>query len=215
MINFVIAIDDQNPALGVYFEDCKNDIVALLDEQKRLVKSSLQIASNQCSEVHINSAIPPLNSNPFIFIAYTHGADNGLRCNGAYFVSVNNCHHFANSLFYSTACFIGKKLAPELINKGCKTFIGFIEDSNVIFENPIDKKVFIDSDNFGIKMFLTSNVTIGESFEAMRNFYTQKIDYYQETLRSPLIASCLVTNREALICLGNKNLKKEDLFLSE
>jgi hypothetical protein len=215
MINFVIAFDNHNSGLGKYFEDCKDDIISLLDEQCHLVKSSLQIASHQCSEAHINITLPQLNSNPFIFIAYTHGADNGLRCNGVSFVSVNNCRHFVNSLFYSTACHIGKKLAPELINNGCRSFIGFIEESEVAFENPDDRKVFIDSDNFGIKMFLTLNVTVGESFEAMKNFYTQKIDYYQETLKSPIIASYLVANREALICLGDRNMKKEDLFLSE
>ena len=214
MIKFVIAFDNQNTKLGQYFEDCKNDIAALLEEQSHLVKYHSQLPSNQCNEAYIDIAIPQLNPNPFIFVSYTHGTHNGLICNGNYFVSIVNSCYFANSLFYSTACFVGRKLAPELINNGCKTFIGFKDESKVIFENPVDRKVFIDSDNFGIKMFLTkSDATIGQSFESMKNYYTQKIDYYEYTLKNTIMASFLRENRDALVCLGDKNLKKEDLFV--
>ena len=216
MINFIIAFDNQNIALGQYFEDCKNDIVALLNEQSHLVKSNLQIASNQCNKAYIDVAIPQLNSNPFIFVAYTHGIENGLRCDGVSFVSADNCCHFTNSLFYSTACLIGKKLAPELINNGCSVFVGYKDESEVIFEKDAYRPVFIECDNFALKMFLTKpNVTIGQSFEAMKNYYTNKIDFFMEMGEDILFISSLVANREALVCLGNKDLKKEDLFLSE
>ena len=213
MINFVIAFDNQNSELGQYFEDCKNDIVSILDEQSYLVKSSSQIASNRCNLAYIDISIPQINSNPFVFIAYTHGIEDCLRCNGASFVSIDNSHHFKNSLFYSTACFIGRKLAPKLINNGCKTFIGFNDESKVLFENPVYKKAFIDSDNFAIKMFITSDVTIGQAFEAMKNHYSNKIYRAVELGEDPIFIGILEANKEALICLGDKNLKKEDLFI--
>ena len=212
MINIVIAFDNQNEALGQYFDDCNKDIVALLEEQKDLVKSYTSISSPRCNVAYIETCIPQLNSNPFIFIAFTHGIDDGLKCNGSTFVSIGNCGHFSNSLFYSTACLIGKRLAPELIDKGCKAFIGFREASEV-FQNSSYRQTFIECDNFALKMFLTSDTTIGQSFDSMKNYYTSKIKHFIELGEDPLFIGALNANREALICLGDKNLKKEDFFL--
>jgi hypothetical protein len=161
---------------------------------------------------YIGSTILQLNSNPFVFIAYTHGIEDGLRCNGNSFVSVDNCDQFINSLFYSTACLIGKKLAPQLIDKGCKAFVGFREESEV-FENATYRQTFIECDNFALKMFMISDTSIGQSFEAMKNHYTNKIDRLMEFGEDPLFISTLTANREALICMGDKNLKKEDFFV--
>jgi hypothetical protein len=213
MINIIIAFDNQNSILGQYFEDCQKDIITLLDEQKHLINFCHQIPTPLCNVGYIDITMPILNSKPFIFIAYTHGVDDGLRCNGDSFISVNNCQHFINSLFYSTACLIGKKLAPELINQGCKTFIGFKEASEV-FENASYRQIFIECDNFALKMFMISDTSIGESFDAMKNYYTNKIDRLMEFGEDPLYIASLIANREALICIGDKNLKKEDLFVS-
>ena len=212
MINIVIAYDNNNASLGQYFEDCQKDIVALLDEQRQLVKTCSIVPSPKCNVSYIDISIPKMNSNPFIFIAYTHGVDEGLKCSGTSFVSMDNCHHFANSLFYSTACLIGRKLAPELINKGSKVFIGFKEESEV-FQNTSYRQTFIECDNFALKMFMTSDVTVEESFISMKNYYTSRIDRFIEFGEDPLFIGALTANREALICLGNKNLKKEDFFV--
>lgn len=99
MINIVIAFDNQNITLGLYFDDCKKDIVDFFNEQDGLMQSCYEIPSPQCNMAYIDVAIPKLNSNPFVFIAYTHGIANGLRCNGNSFVSLVNSHYFVNSLF--------------------------------------------------------------------------------------------------------------------
>jgi hypothetical protein len=214
MINIVIAFDNQNASLGRYFEDCQKDVAALLEEQKHLVKSFSSISSSQCNVAYIDITIPQLNPNPFIFIAYSHGIDNGLRCNGGSFVSIDNCAHFSNSLFYSTACLVGKKLAPALIEKGCRTFVGFNEETTVIFEDPSYRQTFIECDNYAFKMFMTSDASIGQSFEAMKNHYTNKIDRAVELGEDIVFISFLRENRDDLVCLGDKNLKKEDLFIN-
>ncbi|GHT57595.1 hypothetical protein AGMMS50239_00190 [Bacteroidia bacterium] len=215
MINIVIAFDNQNVELGSYFDDCKKDIVEFFNEQNGLVQSCCEIPSPQCNVAYIDVRIPQLNSNPFIFIAYTHGIEDGLRCSGDSFVSTANSHHFTNSLFYSTACLAGRKLAPDLINKGCKAFIGYMEESEV-FKNAIYKQTFIECDNYALKMLLiVPEATVETSFVAMKNHFTNKIDRLQEMGESPLFTASLVANREALICLGDKNLKKEDLFVPQ
>ena len=212
MINLVIAFDNQDSKLGRYFEDCRNDILSLLDEQNHLVKSILRMASNQCNEAYIDVVVSQLNPNPFIFVAYTHGTDDGLKCNGTSFVSVDNCHYFANTLFYSTACLIGRKLASELIAKGCKTFIGF-KDKSEVFECASYRQTFIECDNYALKMFLISDSTIGKAFDSMKVHYTSKIDRLMELGEDIFYIAALRENRDALVCSGDRNLKKEDLFV--
>ena len=155
MINIIIAFDNQNASLGKYFDDCQQDIMILLDENAHLIKSCSKVPSLQCNVAYIDITIPLLNSNPFLFISYNHGVEDELKCGGSSFISIDNCHHFRNSFFYSTACHIGKKLAPELIRNGCKTFIGFKEASEV-FEHTSFRQTFIQCDNFALKMFMTS-----------------------------------------------------------
>lgn len=213
MINIVIAFDNENVDLGQYFDDCQKDVTDFLDEQAHLVKSCTKVPSSRCNVAYIDMAIPQLNSNPFVFVAYTHGIDDGLRCGAGSFISMDNCHHFENSFFYSTACLIGKKLAPELISKGCKAFIGFKEESEV-FRNVSYRQIFIECDNFAFKMFMTSDASVGESFDAMKNHHTNKIDRLIEFGEDPIFVGSLIANREALVCLGDKTLRKEDLFVS-
>ena len=215
MIKFIIAFDNQNETLGQYFEDCKNDIVDFLEEQNHLAPSCLKISDAQCNVAYIDLKIPQYNPQPFIFIAYSHGEEDRLMCHGNAFVSLDNCHHFSNSLFYSTACLIGKRLAPALIESECIAFIGFNEETRVIPKGKKYRKTFIDCDNFAIKLFLSSEKTVGESFEAMKNYYTTKIDMALELREDSLYISLLRESRDALIRLGDKNLKKEDLFVYE
>lgn len=98
---------------------------------------------------------------------------------------------------------------------GCKAFVGFNEETSVIFENLSYRQTFIECDNFALKMFMMmSDVSIGHAFNAMKNYYTNRIDRAMEFGEDIVFTSFLRENRDALICLGNKNLKKEDLFLS-
>ena len=62
-------------------------------------------------------------------------------------------------------------------------------------------------------MFMTSDTSIGKAFNSMKDHYTNKIDRLMELREDPLFIGALTANREALICLGNKELKKEDLFV--
>ena len=212
MINIIIAFDNQNTSLGRYFDDCQRDITNLLAEHSHLLKSCSIVPSSQCNVAYIDFTVPLLNPNPFLFISYNHGAEDSLKCAGISFVTIENCHHFTNSFFYSTACLIGKKLAPELIRNGCKTFIGFKETTEV-FEHVSYRQTFIQCDNFALKMFITSEATVGESFEAMKNYYTNQIDYFMELGEDINFISALSANREALVCFGDKDLKKEHLFV--
>jgi len=211
MIRVLVAYD-QNCSIGQYFEDCKNNIIDFFNGLEDLEKTYTEIPSARCNVAYIDMTLPLLKPQPFIFIAYTHGLNDSLRCGGTHYVSLANSHHFEHSLFYSTACLIGKELAPDLINKGCKAFIGFEEESETPEDASSYKQMFIECDNFGIKYLVSCDSTVGEAYEAMLNNYTNKIDYLTN-VGDPLFASILRVNRDALVCMGDMNLRKKDLFL--
>lgn len=204
MTKILIASDEADEKLGSYFKESQDDIYGFLEE-KNLQGVCQLIPSAKCTQDDIISLTP---ENPFIFIAYTHGNSGALRCNGADFVSSQNSSNFVDSFFYSTACLTGEKLAQQLIDDGCKAFIGYRKES-MAFGSDHYKTIFINCDNSGIKALLDgSNVTIESAYEKMKKYITQQIDRLIN-IKDVMVASELVDNREALICLGDKTLMKE------
>jgi hypothetical protein len=213
MINFIIAYDNNDAALGTYFEDCKNQLLGVLREQNGLVNDKVrEISGNQCNNAHIDMLISQYQLNPFIFIAYSHGNEKALCCGNNYYVEKDvNAHYFVNSLFYTTACSVGKELGAHLIKNGCLAFVGYKNEIHAYKQND-KKEISKNCDNAGIIAFLSDDITISEAYMKMKNYYTQQIDRLND-VRDMLFAGDLVKARESLICLGNKDLKKEDLFV--
>lgn len=207
----MVLCDNLDLNLGAYFSRSEMDFYDFINEQTCLIKNYEQIYSNQANLDNINLITSKYNNKPFIVISYTHGAPTKLSCNGVPLVYSSNTHLFANSLFYSTACLVGRQLAYELINNGCKTFVGFKEESLV----PVNEEyhtIFINCENYALKMFLLMNVTIGDAFNSMKNYMNQQIDKLIEIYGDPICASFLNANKEAFICIGDTTIKKEDMF---
>jgi len=215
MINFIVAYDNQDDHLGEYFEDCKNQLFRVLAEHSEFVNGVVhEIDGNLCNDVYIDMTIPSYNTNPFIFIAYSHGSEKALCCgNNRYVEKGVNAHHFVNSLFYTTACSVGKELGEHLIGQGCLAFVGYEKTINV-YQQDGNIEISRNCDNAGIIAFLSENITIFEAYTKMKKYYTQQIDRLNN-IKDIVFAADLVETRDALVCLGDKNLKKEDFFLSK
>jgi len=212
MINFIIAYDNSDANLGAYFEECKNHLLGVLTEQSGLANEIREICGNRCNDAHIDILIPQYNSNPFIFVAYSHGNEKALYFGNCRYVEKDvNIHNFANSLFYTTACSVGKELGAHLIENGCLAFIGYDETVSA-YKLTEKKDISKNCDNAGIIEFLSDDITIWEAYMRMRNYYTQQINKF-ENLEDMMFAGDLVEARDALVCLGDKNLKKENLFV--
>jgi len=213
MIRFIIAYDNLDSELGDYFEGCKNQLSGLLAENSALVNGEIyEMAGKQCNNAHIDIIIPRYNEHPFVFIAYSHGNETALCCGTERYVEKNiNAHHFKNSLFYTTACSVGKELGYHLIANGCVAFVGYKSDIHAFIQNE-KKEISKNCDNAGIMAFLSDDITISEACGRMKNYYTQQIDKLYN-VDDVLFAGNLVEARDALICLGNQNLRKEDLFV--
>jgi hypothetical protein len=201
MIKIMIAYDDKDLELGTYFEDCKKQLVSILGEQNDLLKYKLnEISSDCCNSVYINSLMPQHMSNPFIFIAYSHGNEKALCCG-------NNCYIEKN---VNTQ---GKELGEDLINKGCLAFIGYKTETIAFLEGSM-KEISIKCDNAGIMEYLSNDITIFEAFEKMKNCYTQQIDRVLNDEKFTVFAAALVEARDSLVFFGKSDLKKEDMVFS-
>jgi hypothetical protein len=213
MINFIIAYDNQDANLGQYFGDCKNQLLEVLREQDGLVNGEVyEIFGNKCNNAYIDMLIPQYQPNPFIFVAYSHGNERALCCGNNNYVEKDvNAHHFVNSLFYTTACSVGKELGAHLVENGCLAFVGY-DDTVSAYRLTEKKDISEKCDNAGIIEFLSADITIWEAYMRMRNYYTLQINKF-ENLEDMIFAGDLVEARDALVCLGDKNLKKEDLFI--
>jgi hypothetical protein len=208
MIKVIVVYDNKDPVLGTYFEGCKKYLLSALEYQREFVNNKPHtISSLHCNKNYIGSLISSYESNPFIFVAYSHGNEKALRCGGNSYVEKNvNTHKFKNSLFYAMACSTGKELGEDLIKKKCLAFIGYKNEISG-FLGDSKKNISINCDNVGIITFLSNDITIFEAFEKMKKYYTQQIDRLYE-FKDMLFAGDLVENRESLVFFGEKNLKK-------
>ena len=128
----------------------------------------------------IDVTISSINSNPFIFIAYSHGNEKALCCGNENYIEKGvNAHNFGKSLFYTNACLVGKELGIHLIEQGCLAFVGY-EKESYKYTQPDKKEISKNCDNAGIISFLSDDITIFEAYNQMKNYYTQQINKLED-----------------------------------
>lgn len=214
MIKIITAFDEVDVRLGKYFENCKDDILAVIEsenENGEIFENEL-IKSTNCNRAYLDIYLERYKLIPFIWVAYMHGNERSISSNGSVFISSSDdITYFSNAFFYTNSCLSGKILGPELINQKCSVFIGY-DDAIMAFKNDY-QEVSRRCDNFGIIYFLTSDATTYEAYEAMRNNYTLESNKILQ-FADPLSAGLLINAREALVFHGDKTKKKEDFFHS-
>jgi hypothetical protein len=208
MINVFFAYDDNDSDLGDYFEESFNTISSQLSTNEKVKSSSIR--GLDCTEANLNSAISSFDFEHFVFIGICHGTEDQLLTESEAFISGANSHFFAKSLFYTSACSCLAVLGNQLVQDGCLSFVGYNGPVEV-WEGYYD--VFIDCENFGIVEFLNTNKTIGETVAEMITRYNDTIDELSlGNVEDIIVASLLVSNRDKLDILGDKNLTSQDLF---
>ena len=208
MIRVIASIDEKDPHLGLFFDECGQRLRSLLDNSN-LLQGHFQINSQICNSAYIEIALSKkLKNRPFIFIAYTHGNEKALICQGNQYVNSENAYVFNGSLMYSMACLTGKTLGELLIESGCRTFIGYKESSWVFLQEDY-KEITMNCEFSGLTCFFNNDLTIKECFDKMKSYYEYQIN--QLTSCADVLAiSNLVANKEALVLLGDPNVKASD-----
>lgn len=209
MLKIIIAFDDQDEDLGEYFTACKTNIVEFLEEQQ-VNGFPLEIVevidSRRCNPVYIDLKLDALRNQPLLFIAYSHGLPQALRCKGESYIHSSNVHLLFNACLHTNACSSAKELGLSFVDKE-GIFIGFDKPVDALVSDINDaKQVSIDCDNYGIKYSIVMREkTILETYQAMINFYDEKIgklDFFN--------ASFLNDTKKALKIYGNENLNMKD-----
>jgi hypothetical protein len=210
-----MASDDGDVQLGRYFQNCREDIIAVTNAeiesgQPLMVES---IPNINCNNAYLNIKYEDLKEVPFVWVSFSHGNENSIKFNGMALVSVGDDNSlFKNTFFYTNSCLSGKSLGPDLISQKCRVFIGY-DKSIIAFKNE-NQDISLKCDTIGIISFLTSDLSAYGSFLEIRQFYTQQANRLLD-FGDPLSSALLINAREALVFHGDKEVKKENLFFQE
>ena len=206
MIKALISYDNQDHALGAYFEK------SFVDLKSRIKNPEVTpdcLDGSMCTFNHINNCITAYNADQFVFVAFSHGDDDCLHTSSESYVDSTNSSSFKNSLFYSTACCCSSILGPELIENGCFSFIGYRDK---VYIHPDYHSDFVDCEIHAIVEFLNTEITIGDAYKRMHHKYDETIlRLASGSIVDTIVASTLVDNQSLLTILGKKDLTLSDL----
>ena len=172
MVKLLLAYDGADSQLGTYFSSC----FSYLESHASVCGNfEVRVLSEHHDETCLQENITSFEGAPFLFVAYAHGRHDAIVHNGAPLVHSTNAYFFGKSLVYTCACSAGQELAGMLRAQGCRAFIGFSDDTNLLSTEAYDD-VFRDCENYGLRMFMSGNKTIQESYQAMYKNYTEQFD---------------------------------------
>lgn len=193
MANTIIAVDEADSKLGVFFQMCVEDL--------NIFFNTINIQPILLNSVKLNDLSVQLTTQPFktfVFGAYSHGGKNCLVKSRSSYVSTtinNTC--FSNSFFYTFSCSSGFELGGNLIENGCLCFIGY---NNIISIWSTYIQPFVICANHGLKLFY-NGINTFKIVTEMKEQYNIEIDNLYP--KDFMIASILRENRDALVKHGD------------
>ncbi len=209
MINTLLVCDNEDTELGNFFEKCRLETDRIFNASKHQFES-IEVSGNAIFELVVPNKAKAINSNPFLFVSYSHGSESELLKRGITpFLSVDyevGC--LKNAIAYCYSCEAGRNLGKELCKNGALCFIGYSENITVQqFFGAED--AFIECAVCGIQAFIDGNTT-GQMLELIKEKYTGCIDdFYSKDM---LTATLFMQNRDALIIHGDSGLTISDLL---
>lgn len=200
MINTLLVCDNNDSVLGDFFGKCKVETEQLI-ASSGLEIQKIDISGNTAFDVAVPMAANSINSNPFLFVSYTHGSEDELLKSGTVsFLSTNSDGNvLKNSIAYCYACEAGKNFGKEICENGTLCFIGY-KDIVAVQKFFGAEDAFIECAVCGIKVLLAGNTT-GEAFTAIKEKHTEYIDDFYS--RDMLTAMIFMQNRDALVMHGD------------
>lgn len=192
MTKIILAFDDEDDIMGEFNRGCQEDYQLFLADYDYPTST---INTAQLNDLNIQLQTTNVN-HPFIFVAYSHGQNEGLYARSEAYVSTsinNTC--FTQSFFYTVSCHAADSLGTCLIENGCFGFFGY----KSLFNFWVGYKSFSHCANYGFFLFLQGQDTKA-IYNAMIEEYNNHID--QTYSESALVASLLLDNRRALIYKG-------------
>lgn len=209
-MHIIIACDEQDSELGSYFAQSNQYLNDFLIEKDFTVKN---ISSPDCHQAHIDfflGCIP----KPLVFISYSHGNSNSLRCNGTAYLATDNVAPLHTSFIYAMSCSAATGLGATFMGQE-GVFIGF--DKEVwAFKSGQYLSKCIECDNSGIIFaFSHPDSTLKDAYKAMKKYYTNIIDKLYDMKVQALYIGYFINMRNSLKIIGNENLTIKEIFTAK
>ncbi len=206
MSEIIIAVDEQDAALGHYFEQSKQYLYDYLIDSKNTLPVTI-VGSNNCHQTYVDLLVENAKK-PLVFIAYSHGLPNSLRCNSAAYLSSDNIQPLLTSFIYAISCYSAKELG-QTFKEQQGVYIGFKDEIQGFTGVYLQKCV--QCDNSGMMYALENpRASLKEAYKAMKNRYNETIDYLEGIGAETLHIAYFREMRDALTFIGNPNLRIAD-----
>lgn len=200
MTDLIVAFDNQDSSLGVFFSRCAEVLTDSLDDNWNCIS----VDSSTLNDVYLEIRTKQFKGS-FIFASFTHGSESSLLASSGTFIqSPVKKNYLANSFCYCFACLSGRQLGLDLVESGTHTFVGY---SNIVSFVWGYVEIFASCAVEGIIHF-KNGASITESIDHKKNRYTEEIDKLYMT--DFFAASVLMDNRDCLILHGNGGLSTKD-----
>ncbi|MDU9049997.1 MAG: hypothetical protein Q3M30_14205 [Candidatus Electrothrix sp. Rat3] len=208
MINTLLVCDNNDNELGGFFKKCHDKIKIILDSSECQF-NTIPITGNSSFEMLVSINADAINSEPFLFMSYSHGSENELLQNGVtpFLSTVNGIDCLKNSFAYCYACKAGGVLGKELCKKGALCFIGYSQNITIQFYFGAEDAL-IECATCGIKVFVDGKTT-GQTLKTIKEKYTKCVDEFY--LKDMFTASLFMQNRDALVLHGDSELMISDI----
>ena len=202
MTDLIVAFDNEDTELGVFFSRCAELVVDTLNE----TWNCISIDSRSLNQVNLEIRTEQFQGN-FVFASFTHGSESSLVASGGIFLqSPVKRNYLANSFSYCFACHSGRLLGRELVENGTHSFIGYSGEASIV-TTYID--LFAGCAIEGLLRFHNGS-TILEAYNLKKEKYNEEIDgLYEDNF---FVASILMDNRDCLILHGNEELVSRDFI---
>lgn len=202
MIRILLACDDEDPDMGIYFSACADHIKT---ESSSLQPHIREIRSRGLTIPYIDATIEALNGTKFLCIVYSHGDRKRFIARETFIVE-GGTEKFSKSIFYTFSCHTGNDIGVDIVKRGCSLFWGYTSEATIVL-GYLD--IFVCCANFGL-LELFKGKSAGDAYLAMKGNYTKTIDDLYET--EFIVASALMQNRDGMILLGSRDITLNDYF---
>lgn len=209
MFNIIVVADDHDDLIG---ENCKLSYDYLASEIALASYNLRLLTGEACRPTNVHEAIASFKNEKFILIAYSHGQAHALVSTYAQdgYVTLETAPYFKASLVYTNSCLTGLKLMHALVQQECSGYVGYTGRVRVP-DRREDELIFIACENKGLVNFLTTDDTLTESIEVMREFYKEQVKEFSRKRRY-FLAGRLQRNLRYLVYYDQNAIKRGDFM---
>ena len=190
MIKIVVAFDDNDSALGDYFEESYNNLLQAIQSANETPTTVLR--GLECNEANVNNAVNPLKANPFLFVGLSHGDETGncLLTENDTYVSPNNAMNFTKQLLENTEDAYNRTL------KGVAKSVNDIGLTGVGGTSIATPTVNGNTKTYNIKSFtyqVVKDNTLDTAFDIILDTTTLNVVKYKIRINYAILSSTILT----------------------